>query len=402
MDLKESLQNILELFENRRTDSRLLLVIGVLGIGIIVATVWLAVNDWRSQQVISQITLQQQEIVDQLARPVQALKRIMNDEQVQALAVRAIETPATVEDLRSYLQGRINEISQVGVLGSDLASIGPGKLGLSGYAVLDMLLNLQENINPLLQLHSSLVPPLMVDAVQIMSGDNLVGYMIVTLEPGYLLSHFNPDYSLLGYIGLSQYNGRQPSNILAELGNRSLVGQVPERLSVPGTLFRVEFPHRQYTAVLSGSGILLVLLLAGVLFVAVAAFLHRYNRSLEKAQPVATEGTASVLAVRPDVEQPARGPCTNQNERGEGAPRRDPVCLGRRNGGGRGLLLPHSEPGCIDRVRPPESGLRLGRITWCPAAEQAAHPHGGANPQRQRLWQGPVAAAPGQAPPEVI
>ncbi|MFB3078678.1 MAG: hypothetical protein ACE1Y4_11815, partial [Lysobacterales bacterium] len=176
---------------------------------------------------------------------------------------------------------------------------------MSGYAVLDMLLHLQQNIHPQLQLHNSLVPPQMVEAAQIMTGDDLVGYMVVTLEPGYLLSHFNPDYSLLGYIGLSQYNGRQPTNILAELGERSLVGQVPERHSVPGTLFRIEFPHRQYTAVLSGSGILLVLLLAGVLFVAVATFLHRYNLRLEKAQPMATEGTASVLAVRRDVEQPA-------------------------------------------------------------------------------------------------
>ena len=305
MDFKESLQNLLKLVKNRQTDSRLLLVIGVLGIGIIVAAVWLAINDWRSQHVISQITLLQQEVVDQLARPVQALKRVMNDEQVQALAVRAIETPATVEDLRSYLKGRINEISEVQVFGSSLASVDPGELGLSGYAVLDMLLNLQENIHPQLQLHNSLVPPRMVDAVQIMSGDDLLGYMVVTLEPGYLLSQFNPDYSLVGYIGVTQYNGRQASNTLVELGNRSLLGQVPDRHSVSGTLFRIEFPHRHYTAALSGSGILLVLLLMGVLFVASAAFLHRHNRRLAKAKPVARKGIASVPAVRPDVEKPA-------------------------------------------------------------------------------------------------
>ena len=68
------------------------------------------------------------------------------DEQVQALAVRAIETPATVEDLRSYLNGRINEINEVRVFGSSLASSDPGELGLSGYAVVEMLLNLQQNI----------------------------------------------------------------------------------------------------------------------------------------------------------------------------------------------------------------------------------------------------------------
>ena len=240
MDLKEALQNFLNLVENRQTDSRLLLVIGVLGMGLIVITVWLAVNDWRSQQAIEQITLHQQQVVDQLEKPVQALKRIMSDGQVQELAARAIETPATVEDLRSYLNGRINQISEVQVFGSGLASVDPGELGLSGYAVLDMLLNLQENIHPQLQLHNSLVPPRMVDAVRIMSGNDLVGFMVVMLEPGYLLSQFKPDYSLLGYIGLSQNNGRQASNMLAESGNRSLVGQVPDRQSVPGTLFLME------------------------------------------------------------------------------------------------------------------------------------------------------------------
>jgi len=304
MDLKETLQNFPKSAENRHTDSRLLLVIGVLGMVIIVATVWLAINDVRSLQAISRVTSQRQEVLDRLERPVQALKRVMNDEQVQALAVRAIETPATVEDLRSYLNGRINEISEVRVFGSNLASVDPAELGLSGYAVFDMLLNLQENRKPRLQLHNSLSPPRIMDAIQIMSGDDLVGYMVVTLEPDYLLSHFDPDYSLLGYISLSQYNGRQASNILAELGDHSLAGEVPERQSVPGTLFRIEFPRQLYTAALGGIGILLALLLAGVVSLAGAILLYLNNRRLAKAKPVARK-VAAVPAVRHDLEKPA-------------------------------------------------------------------------------------------------
>jgi phosphomannomutase/phosphoglucomutase len=129
--------------------------------------------------------------------------------------------------------------------------------------------------------------------------------MAVTLDPDYLLSYFNPDNSQLGYIGLSQYNGRQASNILAELGDRSLAGEVPERHSVPGTLFRAEFPSRQYTVALSGTGILLALLLAGVFFLASAIVLFINNRKLAKVKPVAGKVAASVPAVRPDVEIPA-------------------------------------------------------------------------------------------------
>jgi phosphomannomutase / phosphoglucomutase len=304
MDLKEIRQNLLKPTKNTHTDSRLLLVFGALGAAIILATLWFAFSDARSRQATSRVTLQQQEAVDQLEKPVQALKRVMSDEQVQALAARAIAAPATVGDLKSYLNGRINEISEVRVFGSNLASVNPGKLGLNGYAVLDMLLNLQENRHPQLQFHNSLVPPQMVDAVRIMSGDDLVGYMVVTLEPDYLLSHFNPDYSVLGYIGLSQYNGRQAPNLLAETGDHSLVGEVPQRQSVPGTLFRIDFPNQQFTAALGGSGILLALLLAGVLFLGGATFLYLNNRKLAKVRAVTGEAAASVPVTRPEVQKP--------------------------------------------------------------------------------------------------
>jgi len=301
MDLKETLKNLLNSTENRQMDSRLLLAIGALGIAIIVATVWLTATDSRSLQEVSQATTQQQEVIDQLAKPVLALNRVLDDERVQALALRALETPEAVGDLRSYLNGRLNEISEVQVFGTGLATLDPRELGLNGYAVLDMLLNLQENKTPQLQYHHSLVPPRLVEAVRIKSADDVVGYVVVMLEPDYLLSHFDPDDARLGYIGLTQYNGRQRPNILAELGDRSLAGEVPDRLIVPGTLFRVEFPRQQHTAFLRGSGSVLV----GVFFLAIAVLLYLNNRRLAKAMPVAKKVAASVPAGKPGVDKPA-------------------------------------------------------------------------------------------------
>ncbi len=305
MDLKETLQDFLKWAENRHADSRLLLLVGILGIVMIVTPLWFTFKDSRSQQAISLATSHQQVAIDMLTEPVQALKRVMIDEQVQALAVRAIQTPAREEDLRSYLNGRINEISEVRVFDINLDSLDPQEMGLNGYAVLDMLLNLQENRHPQLQLHHSLVPPRMVDAVQIMAGDDLVGYMVVILDPDYLLSHFKPDYSLLGYISLSQYNGRQASNILMEMGDRSLVGEVPERQSVPGTLYRIEFPSQSYTVALRSTGILLTFVLVGVLLLASAVLLHLNNRKIAKAKPVAEKAAVKMPAVKPVVEKPA-------------------------------------------------------------------------------------------------
>jgi len=195
MELKEKLQHMLKSVEATQVDSRLLLLIGVIGVLIMVSAAWLALSDQRSGQTASQTQEQGQKALDQLAKPVQSLKRVLNDENVQALAARAIKNPEAVEDLKSYLNGRISEISEVRVFGSNLESLKPKELGANGFAVYDMLLGLQEHNISRLQVHYSLDTPRMVDAVRVTSGDDLMGYLLVMLAPDYLLSHFNPDYS---------------------------------------------------------------------------------------------------------------------------------------------------------------------------------------------------------------
>jgi hypothetical protein len=304
MNLKETLQNASKFAGNKRLDSRLLMVIGAIGAVVIATTLWFAYKDFRSRQAISGVNSQQQAIIEQLGRPVQALRRVMNDEQVQALAARAVNTPAALDDLQSYLNGRISEISDVQVYGSNLAVINAQELGKNGYAVLDMLLNLQENKLPQLQLHKVLTPPRMVNAVRVLAGNDLVGFMVVSLKPSYLLSHFNPDGSSLSYIGLSQYNGRQVSNMLAEMGDRSLVGEVPDRQLVPGTLFRIEFPRQQHTEALGTTGSLLTLLLMGVLFLAGASLLLINNRRTAKSELEAKKPVSHERSELPQLQIP--------------------------------------------------------------------------------------------------
>ena len=293
MELKEKLQHMLKSVEATQVDSRLLLLIGVIGVLIMVSAAWLALSDQRSGQTASQTQEQGQKALGQLAKPVQSLKRVLNDENVQALAARAIKNPEAVEDLKSYLNGRISEISEVRVFDSNLESLKPKELGANGFAVYDMLLGLQEHNISRLQVHYSLDTPRMVDAVRVTSGDDLMGYLLVMLAPDYLLSHFNPDYSQLGYIGLSQYNGRQAPNTLAEVGDQSLAGGVPDRQSVPGTLFRVVYPQQQYISILGGS-LLVTLLLVGIVLLAGSVVLYFVGGKLARPKP------SPAMAVTPE------------------------------------------------------------------------------------------------------
>ena len=77
MDLKDILQNFLKLDGNRRMDSRLLIACGVVGIAILAATAWLAIQDSQSGRVASQARSEGQLVIDQLARPVQTLKQVL-------------------------------------------------------------------------------------------------------------------------------------------------------------------------------------------------------------------------------------------------------------------------------------------------------------------------------------
>lgn len=293
MDLKEKLQDITSALEIRHFDKRLIISLGLLGLIIMALAIWLALTDWRIDRESAQALREGKAAVDQLLKPVQALDRVFQDEQVLLLAARAIENPDALADLNSYLTGRISEIREAQVFGSNLDSVNPEQLGPNGFAIYDMLLNLKADVDPRLQIHNIVQPPVMVDAVRINIGDELAGYMVVSLDPDFVLSHFDPDYSGLGYIGLSQYNGRQQANKLGAVGDPSLVGEIPDRQSVPGTLMRIEFPQPHQPTLL-GTGRLFMILLVGLLFLASAVLMQRNNRRLAAEEPEESEEKSMV------------------------------------------------------------------------------------------------------------
>jgi phosphomannomutase len=284
MDLKEKFQDITSALEIRHFDKRLIIALGLLGLIIMALAVWLALTDWRIGRESAQAQREGQAAVDQMLEPVQALDRVFQDEQVQLLAARAIENPDALADLSSYLTGRIGEIHEAKVFAVNLDSLNPSELGPNGFAILDMLLNLQDKVDPRLQIHHIMEPPVMVDAVRITAGDELAGYMVVSVDPEFVLSHFDPEFSELGYIGLSQYNGRQKANKLKAVGDPSLVGEIPDRQSIPGTLLRIEFPQPHQPTLL-GTGRLLMILLVGLLFLTSAVLMQANNRRLATEEP---------------------------------------------------------------------------------------------------------------------
>jgi len=307
MDLKVNLPLPSWVSARKRVDNWLIYVLSLLGVALLAGAVWLASADWRIEHTRAAGAAESEAAAIQLAEPVQSLKRVLTSEQAQSLAVRALQNPDTAGDLLAYVNGRMNQITQVRVFPADLSGIAPEELGANGYAVFDMLLSALDGSQGLLQIHQSLQPPAMLDAVPVSDGEAVLGVLLATINPDLVLAAFQPEHSELGFIRLSQYNGSQPPTPLREVGDPGLLGDVPERMIVPGTLFRIEFPRQQYITLASGSSLALMFAL-GLICLMGAFVLRRSNQkwALEHKIEEARRGRESLVAETdaPGLESP--------------------------------------------------------------------------------------------------
>ncbi len=316
MELKEKLGGVALFSTRKHVDKRLILLLGLFGIAAIAVPCWLMISDWRDAGLVSETRAEAGQAMESLMPPVEALNRVMSDEHVQALAVRALENPGTLDDLASYVKGRISQVSSVSVFGSDISALRPVELGPNGYALYELVRNTLLTGKGVVQIHHILQPVMAFDAGAIVSGGETVGVMVLELDPQYFISSFNPKIASLGFIRLTQYNGRQPVNNLGEWGDAGLLGEVPDRLAVPGTFFRLEFPLYDHVELVRRSTALWIVL-AGVLALGGSMVLYRSNsrweedEKLKKAsgQDIAKTSTVEMESKPADATfEPARLP----------------------------------------------------------------------------------------------
>jgi phosphomannomutase/phosphoglucomutase len=277
MDLKEKLSAAHWLSGKKHVAKKWIALLALFGVTLVGAAAWTTVNEWRVDRQNRAATAEGEAAVVSLLEPVREIKRVLADEQVQALAVRAIENPATTQDLFAYLNGRLNTVSAVQVFPADVSGVRPEDLGPNGYAVFDMVLSALSGNESLLQIHHILQPPAMVDAVPVKAGEEVVGVLVATMDPQQLLTDFKPRLSALSYLRLTQYNGSQRASTLAEFGTAGQSGDVPDRLTVAGTLLRIEVPQQSHVGLMSGSS-LAVMALIGLICLVSAELLRRGNR----------------------------------------------------------------------------------------------------------------------------
>jgi phosphomannomutase/phosphoglucomutase len=202
---------------------------------------------------------------------VQDFRRILDDQQVQELAVMAVEKPDQFDNLQQYLNGRIPELIEARIFEPGLDDLRATDLGPFGYAILDMLLKTGSGFAPL-QIHGAGEDAYLAMTVRIGETESSLGYLFIRMKPSAFMTAFMASLPEPGSFVLDQYNGRFTPTMISPLATPMSSREHLVWLRIPASLFRVGVVQKATAS--NSMGILRpILFVAGVIFLVVGVAL---------------------------------------------------------------------------------------------------------------------------------
>ena len=243
-----------------------------------------------ASQADNDATLEQaQQVMGQVSDQVQNFRRVLEDQQVQELAILAATNPDKLSNLRQYISGRIPGLIESDLLPMDLSALRATDLDPFGYAVLDMLLVAAEAGLAPAQIHGQAEASYLAMAARVGEPESPAGYLVVKVSPDALVSVFKSASSESGIFALDQYNGRFKPTVLSNLASAPGSSEHIVWLQIPSSLFRIGF--LQDARASSSLGILRpVLFILGLLLLTLGIMLkfrpgHRHMEFEEDPAP---------------------------------------------------------------------------------------------------------------------
>jgi len=184
---------------------------------------------------------QAEQVIGHVSENVQNFNRVLEDHQVQELAVIAAAEPGKLANLKQYVSGRIPDLQEIDLYPADLVPLRAADLGPFGYAVLDMLLVAEKSGLAPVQIHGNGAGAYLAMAVRIGDEENPAGYLFAKVKPETLVETFRASLPGPGAFALDQYNGRFKPTALSELSSPPGSSEHLVWLRVPSSLFRVGF-----------------------------------------------------------------------------------------------------------------------------------------------------------------
>ena len=175
----------------------------------------------------------------QVTGVVQNLRRVLEDQQVQELAVIAAADPAKQTNLQQYISGRIPELLSAELYGAELDNMRAADLEPFGYALLDRLLVAQDSGFAPAQIHGTGANAYLTMAARVGEESSPAGYLLIRINPEALTSAFQQSLPEAGAFALDQYNGRAKPTVLSPLAVPPKASERLTWLRIPSALFRI-------------------------------------------------------------------------------------------------------------------------------------------------------------------
>jgi phosphomannomutase len=175
----------------------------------------------------------------QVSEVIQNIRRVLEDPQVQELAVLAVEDPGKLSNLQQYVSGRIPDLEELKLFDADLTRLRATELDPFGFAVLDLLLVAAENGLAPAQIHGQGEQAYLTMAVRVGDEVSPVAYLMVKMNPDKLISTFKTSLSEPGAFGFGQYTGRFESAPFSDLETPPGSKERLVWLRIPASLFKI-------------------------------------------------------------------------------------------------------------------------------------------------------------------
>ena len=193
-----------------------------------------------SSQQENEATLKRaKQTMGQVGGAVQNLRRALEDQQVQELALIAAADTEKLSNLQQYVGGRIPDLIELNMYGTELDALRAADLEPFGYAVLDMLLTASEAGIAPAQIHGKGADAYLSMAVRVGDEATPAAYMLVKVDQGMLTSAFEASLPEPGAFALEQHNGRFKSAVISKLATAPRSSERIVRIRIPSSLFSI-------------------------------------------------------------------------------------------------------------------------------------------------------------------
>ena len=175
----------------------------------------------------------------QIGGVIQSLRRALEDQQVQELALIAADDPGKLSNLQQYVGGRIPDLIELNLYGTDLDGLRAADLEPFGYAVLDMLLTASESGIAPAQIHGKGEGAYLSMAVRVGDEASPAAYMLAKVNPDILTTAFEASLPDSGAFALEQHNGRFKPATISKLAAAPSSRERIVWIRIPASLFRI-------------------------------------------------------------------------------------------------------------------------------------------------------------------